>query len=178
MSSWAQEQWGSGRARSTLPAVQKKKKKKAAIATECCRGCQAFIASSIAGGAIMHSSTNGFPLRSHFVYWLHWKVIPKQPGINHRRLAEMPLLLSPSGQYTVCRYGGHTVRVLSFFFFFFSSFCFLLVLYVLIPLNVGPFFFIFFFPRLQLVPSVILVCASPCIIMGGGKNSASSIADL
>lgn len=123
----------------------------------------------------MHSSTNGFPWRSHFVYWLHWKVIPKQPGINHRRLAEMPLLLSPSGQYTVCRYGGHTVRVLSFFF---SSFCFLLVLYVLIPLNVGPFFFIFFFPRLQLVPSVILVCASPCIIMGGGKNSASSIADL
>lgn len=102
----------------------KKKKKKAAIATGCCRGCQAFIASSIAGGAIMHSSTNGFPLRSHFVYWLHWKVIPKQPGINHRRLAEMPLLLSPSGQYTVCRYGGHTVRVLSFFFFFFLVFAF------------------------------------------------------
>lgn len=69
----------------------------------------------------MHSSTDGFLWRSHFVYGLRWRVMPKWPSINLRRFTEMPLS-APSGQYTVCHFVRHAGKVFLFFSFFFFPF--------------------------------------------------------
>lgn len=123
----------------------------------------------------MHSSTDGFLWRSHFVYGLRWRVMPKWPSINLRRFTEMPLS-APSEQYTVCHFVRHAGKVFLFFSFFFSVFC--QYMHVLIPLNIDPSLFFFFPHCLQLVPSVILVCFPLHYNGGWKKNSASSIAQL